>query len=719
MVSILVALLLGASGQATGQMSPTSDVSQNRVKATGSTTPRALKDRWSDIANVLDFGCKGDGVTDDAACFRAAIASGKTQVYVPPSFSPYYLGTTLNVKNGIRLYGDGGGFAFGPGPVLKFPANVDGIIINRSDTTWLTTESPATTAADGSIIEGIQIQGTFSPSIALDPSLWTTSNANFAIGAVGPDGVSTTAATFTPSSVSTTHIAFKTTWLSGIPAGTYTTSIYMKGAGLPYGFLEAVDTNTGTGNRYAIIVDLSTGAVVNTASIGSPTSVAYSVQAAGNGYWRIIITMHATGTIYSLMWGGLPTSTPTYTSLLWPISAPDGSSGVYVAIPQVEAGSSASPPSTTASNGIWLRARALIRNVIVSNFSGDCVRIVATSATSDPTIKGNANSWRIEGGRFANCSGNGLYTDGADVNAGTAIATDLSNNGGWGVWDSSFLGNSYVGLHTSGNASGPYKADNANAHNVFVGCYSESGQPASNILYPSVTLGGLQGAGFDPAQTGLIVGEPWSFTARQTTGGVEQKTVLNTQSNREILRFSKSDVSVSSGWDLRWTNDATGDFDLTFGNLTAQRAFYFTGPGTAQTWGRSSAIPYAFWPVKLLVGDGGASTTKRIYAAAAAPGSGDWARGDIVFNTAPSAAGTAFAWNASVAGTPGTWSTLFAATAVGSITLNTGSGTATVPSGATCMCTDSTAAVAVKCSVATTTLTATGTGSDVIKYACF
>ena len=84
MVSILVALLLGASGQATGQMSPTSDVSQNRVKATGSTTPRALKDRWSDIANVLDFGCKGDGVTDDSACFRAAIASGKTQVYVPP-----------------------------------------------------------------------------------------------------------------------------------------------------------------------------------------------------------------------------------------------------------------------------------------------------------------------------------------------------------------------------------------------------------------------------------------------------------------------------------------------------------------------------------------------------------------------------------------------------------------------------------------------------------
>lgn len=40
--------------------------------------------------------------------------------------------------------------------------------------------------------------------------------------------------------------------------------------------------------------------------------------------------------------------------------------------------------------------------------------------------------------------------------------------------------------------------------------------------------------------------------------------------------------------------------------------------------------------------------------AAAAPTTGTWARGDIVYNNAPSAAGT-IGWVCVAAGTPGTW----------------------------------------------------------------
>ncbi len=56
----------------------------------------------------------------------------------------------------------------------------------------------------------------------------------------------------------------------------------------------------------------------------------------------------------------------------------------------------------------------------------------------------------------------------------------------------------------------------------------------------------------------------------------------------------------------------------------------------------------------------------------------------------------------------------------GLITLSTGTGTATVLSGAICTCGLNTSAgtAAPKCSVAATTLTATGTGSDVISYVC-
>jgi hypothetical protein len=44
-----------------------------------------------------------------------------------------------------------------------------------------------------------------------------------------------------------------------------------------------------------------------------------------------------------------------------------------------------------------------------------------------------------------------MHVDGADVNAGTAIAVDSSSNGRWGIYDSSFLGNAYFGCHVSTN----------------------------------------------------------------------------------------------------------------------------------------------------------------------------------------------------------------------------------------------------------------------------
>jgi len=89
-----------------------------------------------------------------------------------------------------------------------------------------------------------------------------------------------------------------------------------------------------------------------------------------------------------------------------------------------------------------------------------------------------------------------LLVDGADVNAGVVTALDCSSNGGWGINDSSFLGNTYVACHVDGNTLGSYRSDDPNARNVFVGCYSEGGWPASSIAFPSIVVGGLHGAGF-------------------------------------------------------------------------------------------------------------------------------------------------------------------------------------------------------------------------------
>lgn len=75
-----------------------------------------------------------------------------------------------------------------------------------------------------------------------------------------------------------------------------------------------------------------------------------------------------------------------------------------------------------------------------------------------------------------------------------------------------------------------------------------------------------------------------------------------------------------------------------------------------------------------------------------------------------------------ISGTTGTFSGRIhstSTTTVGQITLETGTGTATVFSGAICVCSEATDETkTVKCAVSSTTLTATGTGSDVINYIC-
>jgi hypothetical protein len=101
-------------------------------------------------------------------------------------------------------------------------------------------------------------------------------------------------------------------------------------------------------------------------------------------------------------------------------------------------------------HGIWMRARAVVLNTYVRSFPGSGIAVTA-SAGFGGSVEGNANSFFV-----ANCScvGNfthGFYADGADANAGTIINLDCSANGRSGIYDSSFLGNTYIGCHTAEN----------------------------------------------------------------------------------------------------------------------------------------------------------------------------------------------------------------------------------------------------------------------------
>lgn len=59
------------------------NVSDRTVVSTGSTEARTLANRFAEVANVRDFGARGDGETDDTASINAAIESGASVVVFP------------------------------------------------------------------------------------------------------------------------------------------------------------------------------------------------------------------------------------------------------------------------------------------------------------------------------------------------------------------------------------------------------------------------------------------------------------------------------------------------------------------------------------------------------------------------------------------------------------------------------------------------------------
>lgn len=71
----------GLTVDATGTLNVSIDNTVTST-ATGTTEPRSLADRFGDIANVKDFGAKGDGVQDDTDAFINAASTGRN-VFVP------------------------------------------------------------------------------------------------------------------------------------------------------------------------------------------------------------------------------------------------------------------------------------------------------------------------------------------------------------------------------------------------------------------------------------------------------------------------------------------------------------------------------------------------------------------------------------------------------------------------------------------------------------
>ncbi len=130
--------------------------------------------------NVREFGARGDGSGDDWPAIMAALGRLAERSPVPPRGDDYFvpgatlyfppgryaLSRTLSLKQQVRLLGESRGNGVGSATTLLFPTNVTGILINRHNTDDLVGSTAPTTSAEGSVLEGITVQGGDGPDRA-------------------------------------------------------------------------------------------------------------------------------------------------------------------------------------------------------------------------------------------------------------------------------------------------------------------------------------------------------------------------------------------------------------------------------------------------------------------------------------------------------------------------------------------------------------------------
>jgi hypothetical protein len=156
-------------------------------------------------------------------------------------------------------------------------------------------------------------------------------------------------------------------------------------------------------------------------------------------------------------------------------------------------------------HGINVLCPAKLRDLWANGWSGDVCHI-ESSITGVP--HGNPNNWSIRDCIFDGSNGHGLFVRGTDANAGHADMLSCMGNGGFGVCDFSFLGNTYTACHTRTNKAGGYCTLDRSAqqpegqvrYTLLQGCYAEGDQPPNVLSDWTLALWGTFGNGCQGGQ---------------------------------------------------------------------------------------------------------------------------------------------------------------------------------------------------------------------------
>ena len=283
---------------------------------------------------------------------------------------------------------------------------------------------------------------------------------------------------------------------------------------------------------------------------------------------------------------------------------------------------------STSQPAILLQATAHLQRLLIRGFWGTGVYIFAGGET-------NANQWRILDLYISECGGHGLHVDGGETQGGLCSGAKMISIGGNGVYESSFGGNTYVGCYVEEARGRGYFCDAA-GQATFVGCFAESQKPTRLAGGGAVWIGGSS-SGFEDSPTALILESFANVHPFEMPHLLNRqiKLLLGYNDNTNALYGWKADAESGIFWLFRWLETLKA-WSTEMGNTlpTAARVSYQTAQGHARGAGLQGFPSLLLGPVETEP-DSDQAKAIRVETTAisgAAPQSGPYQRGDLIFN---------------------------------------------------------------------------------------
>lgn len=186
-------------------------------------------------------------------------------------------------------------------------------------------------------------------SQTLNNSPWSVTYSSLtADTTTAPDGTSTADTLTEDTTANIFHQIYQNS--STLPAGNYTFSIYAKANTRTFVCVNIAPDSSS--RRYAVIANLSTGAITTTATDNSPTGTANSITSVGNGWYRVSVSVTHTSGYIGATAALSDSGTPTFSAYALPFYTGNGTGSIYLWGAQLEQRSSATAYTATTTQAI-------------------------------------------------------------------------------------------------------------------------------------------------------------------------------------------------------------------------------------------------------------------------------------------------------------------------------------------------------------------------------